>query len=130
MTGEPVTVSGKVVSWRSRVRLASVTDGTTNTFLIGEKHVLQDRFTIAVGDGSIYNGDHEWNFARVAGPSYGLARNPKDATSWNLRFGSYHPQICQFVFVDGSVKGVRVNVDTTTLSRLSVRNDDLIVPDF
>jgi hypothetical protein len=130
VTGEWVTSAGKVISWKSRVRLADVTDGTSSTFLIGEKHVTQDKFTIAVGDGSIYNGDHEWNFCRVAGPNYPLARNPKDATSWNLRFGSYHPAVCQFVLVDGSVKPIRVNLDTTTLSRLSVRNDGQPVLDY
>jgi len=123
-TGERVSTSGtKVLVWQGMVRLASITDGTSNTLLFGEKHVPLDKFGVANGDGSIYNGDHEWNFARVAGPGYPLGLSSKDQNRWTLVFGSYHPSACQFVFADGSVHGLKISMDTTTLGRLAVRDD-------
>ncbi len=132
-TGEVIEQSGTLIKrWRGRVNFAKIEDGTSNTFLVGEKHVLQGKFTIGYGDGSIYNGDHEWNFNRVAGPGYPLAPNPKYATS-NAQlylFGSYHPGFCQFVLVDGAVRMIRNDISTTILQRLSVRNDGEVIPDF
>lgn len=129
-TGQYTTnPSGTVIkTWRGRVPLALILDGTSNTLLVGEKHVPQNQFTIGVGDGSIYNGDHEWNFARVAGPGYGLAKSPMDQLNWRLVFGSFHPSGCQFAFCDGSVRFLRTTTSTTTLSRLSVRNDGQATP--
>src|SRR5262249_5014358 len=42
----------------SRVNMASITDGTSNTFMIGEKHIRgpQD-FGRSPNDSSVYNGD-------------------------------------------------------------------------
>jgi prepilin-type N-terminal cleavage/methylation domain-containing protein len=130
-TGERVTTSGtKVLQWKGMVRLSTITDGTSNTLLIGEKHVPLDKFGSGNGDGSIYNGDHEWNFARVAGPGYPLALSPKDQNRWTLVFGSFHPSTCQFVFADGSVHMLKINIDTTTLGRLAVRDDGLTIGEF
>jgi prepilin-type N-terminal cleavage/methylation domain-containing protein/prepilin-type processing-associated H-X9-DG protein len=132
MTGQVLTqpTYPVITAWRGRVNFQGITDGTSNTFLVGEKHVPRSKFTIAVGDGSVYNGDHEWNFARVAGPGYPLAQSPTDMTNWNWVFGSYHPGVCQFVMCDGSVRQVPVSISTDVLSNLSARNDGNVVPDF
>ena len=42
---------------------------------------------------------------------------------WFERFGSNHPSVCQFSFVDGSVKSISNNIDFETYHRLSLRND-------
>ena len=140
MTGLIVSQSSSTViaQYNGRVRLAMLTDGTSNTMLVGEKHVPRIYFNIAIdtasgsarGDGSIYNGDHEWSFCRVAGPSHPLRRGPNDTAGNTNDFGSYHPNICQFVFADGSVRMLSVTADTATLSRLSVRDDGLPTGDF
>ena len=46
---------------------------------------------------------------------------------WARKFGSWHPGTCQFVFYDGSVRSVRVNIDTTNLRRFAVRNDGEVI---
>ncbi len=127
-TGQsPQIVSGSLVKYTSIVNLVGITDGTSNTFLIGEKHVPPQFYGVGVGDGSIYNGDHEWNFARIAGPSYPLAQGPTDTNRWQWIFGSNHSGIVQFALCDGSVRGFNVNTDTTTLGRLSSRNDGQVI---
>jgi prepilin-type N-terminal cleavage/methylation domain-containing protein len=115
-----------ITRWASRTKFQSITDGISNTFLIGEKHVPHGAWGTSVGDGCLWNGDPEnQNAGRVAGTSYLLAHTP--TTPYNIQFGSYHPGICQFVFCDGTVRAIPSSIDGTTLSRLAVRNDNLPV---
>jgi prepilin-type processing-associated H-X9-DG protein len=125
------TSGGRATSWQSVTRFMSITDGLSNTFLVGEKHVpplLLGRSTNNEGDGSIYNGDWPESFGRSAGNGYGLARHQNDV--YNRNFGSWHPGVCQFVFCDGSVQARAVGTPTSTLERLSQRDDGLPVPSF
>jgi prepilin-type N-terminal cleavage/methylation domain-containing protein len=119
-----------ISSWSSYTAFKDISDGLSNTVFVGEKHVPLGQFGREDnGDGSIYNGDPtNFNAARIASPARTLARSPSDP--FNIQFGSYHPGICQFVLGDGSVRPITVSVPGTTLSRLSVRNDGEVVPDY
>ncbi|HEY7157712.1 MAG TPA: DUF1559 domain-containing protein [Gemmataceae bacterium] len=126
-----------VASWRSMTAFKDVTDGLSNTLLIGEKHVLMNEFgQQAAGDNSIYNGDDIHAIVRVAGTQLPgpidrpLASSPWDSYRPDERFGSYHPGVCQFVLCDGSVRLIANAVDIQTLTRLAVRNDGLPVGDY
>jgi prepilin-type N-terminal cleavage/methylation domain-containing protein/prepilin-type processing-associated H-X9-DG protein len=107
---------------------SDITDGLSNTVFLGERHVPEGQLgTLAGQDTSVYNGDQAWHCcARVGGPGYGLARSTDESVNQN--FGSYHPGTCQFVFGDGSVRGLSVQIASTVLQRLCVRNDGQIVP--
>jgi prepilin-type N-terminal cleavage/methylation domain-containing protein/prepilin-type processing-associated H-X9-DG protein len=125
--------NGQLASSRSQTSLASITDGTSNTLLAGEKHVPQSKFGQSGpswGDGAIYNGDFPRNFCRIAGPpSFSLGQGPDDLTGpWHCRFGSYHPGVCQFVYADGHVAALDNQTDLTVLQRLAVINDGQTVP--
>ena len=112
---------GSIQSFKGLVPLTAVTDGTSNTLLMGEKHVPLASFGVANGDGSIFNGDHEWNYCRIAGAGYALTTNPTDTASWNLRFGGSHGGVVMVAMCDGSVRGLAVGTDTTTLGGLASR---------
>jgi prepilin-type N-terminal cleavage/methylation domain-containing protein/prepilin-type processing-associated H-X9-DG protein len=114
------------------IPMATIADGTSNTFLVGEKHSVMSKWGQSgksFGEGSIYNGDFPRNFSRIAGPpSFSFGVGPDDLSGpWHCRFGSWHPGICQFVFADGHVASVSNSVDMATLQALAVRNDGLAV---
>ena len=124
-----------VTSWRSRTTFASITDGTSNTFFVGEKHVEPTMFGQGLEDSSVYNGDNTFPFSRVAGQhdasSLPLAPFPTyNEQAPRFKFGSYHPGVCQFMMGDGSVRAIPVSINIDTLTRLAVRNDGLPVGDF
>ncbi len=125
--------SGRI-KWESNVSFRMISDGLSNTFLAGEKH-------IPVGaderQGSLYNGDNQNNCARATGLRVPLASSDQDLTQCPKTrgcrrqsgpcicdtFGSWHPEVCQFVFADGHVATIRSNTDPAILDRLAVRND-------
>jgi prepilin-type N-terminal cleavage/methylation domain-containing protein/prepilin-type processing-associated H-X9-DG protein len=135
-----------VVSYTSYTRFADIVDGLSNTLLIGEKLVrLGHLGQKNDGDAAYYSGfgyrtaqrsagwypnDHSINpITCLNDPScskhlHPLGRHPLDSTTgFDHRFGSWHPGVCNFVFCDGSVHGLSVDIDIETLRRLAVRND-------
>ena len=115
-------------TWRSRTAFRDLTDGLTQTFIIGEKHIRPSRYVIAPEDGAIYNGDHPGNFSRCGGPGSPLAKSP--TAPYQTNFGSSHHQMCNFLLADGSVRGVNVLIATDILGRLTVRNDNEIISEY
>lgn len=128
-TTDPATIpfgnfappNAQLKTWRGRTTFQSLSDGTTNTILVGEKHVRPDRFGIAPEDGAVYNGDHPGNFSRPGGPGNPIARTVNEP--YNNNFGSAHTGICNFVMGDGSVKSIDVLISTEVFGRLTTRND-------
>jgi prepilin-type N-terminal cleavage/methylation domain-containing protein len=106
------------------VRLAEITDGTSNTILIGEKHVQSGQFGQANNDCCIYDGSNICA-NRSAGFNYPLAQSINDP-AW--KFGSYHTAICQFVFADGSVHSLVVSIDPFALECLANIKDGQPLP--
>ncbi len=124
--------NSQIVSTQSRTKLRDVTDGTSQTFLVGEKHVPLSMFGQSGptwGDGSIYNGDFPRNFSRIAGqPKFNLGTGPTDLNGpWHCKFGSYHAGVCQFLFTDGHIVALSTSIDLNVLNRLAVRNDGIPV---
>ncbi len=137
----------RITTWSGVINIASITDGTSNTLLAGEKHIRPGSREGKNEDRSIFSGNNPNTYSRLAGippagvpqtnnvTQYPLIQREDDNTmatstppgdyNSNTSFGGPHPGICMFVFCDGSVKGVRNTVDLETLTRLAVRNDGL-----
>ncbi len=139
-TGARSSLDTIVETWKPRVRFADITDGTSNTFLFGEKHIRQSQLSGRSEDRSVFNGDLETGpVSREAGHIRSatgqidsasirpLAKGPNDAFLPSNVFGSYHPGICQFVLCDGAVRNVSVTVDNEVLARLASRMDGQVV---
>jgi prepilin-type N-terminal cleavage/methylation domain-containing protein len=134
-SANPQVNNGQLVSSPSLNSIMSISDGTSNTLLAGEKHVPQVYFGYSGpvpsipgqpnGDGAIYNGDYPRSFIRIGGnPSFNLGQGPNDTSGpYHCKFGSYHPGVCQFVVADGHVTSVSNSIDMNTLQSLCVIND-------
>ena len=113
-----------------------VADGLSKTLFVGEKHVPTDYFGINQhGDSSAYNSDNLLISARVAGPGYGLVRNPDwndyyHGTGWNLYFGGPHIGVCLFVFGDGHVVGLGTDINETVLGYLATKDKGEVIPNY
>jgi prepilin-type processing-associated H-X9-DG protein len=109
---------------RPGATFAEISDGLSNTVFAGEKHVPLGRYTEpGVGDGPAYNGDKGHSFRPLGGSSL-IVRVP---TATTRGFGGLHPGVCNFLMGDGSVRGLRNNLDGRTLGRLANRHDGQVV---
>jgi prepilin-type N-terminal cleavage/methylation domain-containing protein/prepilin-type processing-associated H-X9-DG protein len=120
---------GRSPGWVDKVRLADVTDGLSNTALIGEMHVPRGKLSTVPDNGPAYDGGRFYHMSRVAGVGVPLAAGPDDYVFGLgvFAFGSWHSAGVGFAFADGHVTTLRPTVDTETLARLCHRSDGLPV---
>jgi prepilin-type N-terminal cleavage/methylation domain-containing protein/prepilin-type processing-associated H-X9-DG protein len=101
--------------------MREVTDGTSNTFLVGDKHIYQKGLNNpSYGDGGCFNGD-KGHSHRAVGTTIPLSKGPADATA--RAFGSWHPGVTNFVMVDGSVRSVSNSTNPQLLGWLAGKDD-------
>jgi prepilin-type N-terminal cleavage/methylation domain-containing protein len=118
---------------QSRTTFASVTDGLSNTSLLGEKHVASNGLgkQANASDGS-YAFWHvsDWKtWMVIRNSKFVLGRGPSDNTGdYRKKLGSWHPGICQFLLGDGSVRAISNTIDTDTLLHFADRRDGLVKP--
>ncbi len=122
-----------VVYYRSEIGFKNITDGSSNTYLVGEKYINSDAYDYSVTDfgenQSAYNG-FEWDNTRL---SHYNSANPNDETyvpqpdqpgvSQYHKYGSAHPGGFHVVMCDGAVKAVSYDVDLLLHSYLGSRFD-------
>lgn len=116
--------------WKNRIRMDDVSDGTSNTLLVGEMHVPAGQENKAPFNGPAYYGRLFTNFARIAGPGVPLAHGPDDVRAIEYSFGSNHPGGSQFALSDGSVRLISTSINSKILGRLANRADQLPVGVF
>jgi prepilin-type N-terminal cleavage/methylation domain-containing protein/prepilin-type processing-associated H-X9-DG protein len=121
--------------WKPRDTFARITDGLSNTALIAEKHITthylgqccRDNHGPDGRDGYIYwnrsNGNPYYGEYWVAGSvDLGLARSPLEGEGLNVNaapaLGSWHPGVCNFLFADGSVHALTVDLAPSILQSL------------
>lgn len=119
--------------WDARSKISMITDGTSHTVVIGEKHIARgelNRGGSAGGsaDGNLYisqqTGWYESHSVRQTDHVNGLGRGPQDNRPNRYHtFGSWHPDVCLFVFVDGAVKALNTATGLSVLRRLGDRRD-------
>lgn len=105
----------------SRIDDRSVADGLSNTIAIGERHIppvpvgtavaMQD---YAVGDTAFLSGDCRLSI--LASAAGGISARHDDPAIG--KFGSSHPGIAQFVFLDGRVVAIDDTIDGSELLAL------------
>lgn len=111
-------------------RLANLTDGTSNTILIGEKRM--DRLNL----GNHQSDDNEgysagWDHDTMRRVNIQPAVDSANGSGWGEeRFGSAHVDAFHVLMADGSARSLSYNLNLATFIRLGVRNDGEVVGEF
>ncbi len=123
---------------RSQVRMADITDGASNTFLIGEKYINLDHYTDGKDQGddeTMYCGD-DLDLLRWTGIIGTVGNSAENNLPVQDRsaigegnhvqwFGSAHANAFNMSFCDGSVGTINYSIDAEVYRRLGNRNDGL-----
>jgi prepilin-type N-terminal cleavage/methylation domain-containing protein len=112
----------------SKVRGAQVTDGLSKTFAVGERHIPPPDPSAGVnlahfqqGDTAFFPSDTPHVVFRDT--ARGLADNEEATDKSNRKFGSKHPGITQFVFLDGHVEAIANLTEPLILKMYSAIGD-------
>jgi prepilin-type N-terminal cleavage/methylation domain-containing protein len=108
---------------RSRVPMALVRDGSTNTYMLGEKYLNPDHYATGLDNGdneNAYSGD-EYDLIRW-GLRSPLPQRDRPGLGHVSIFGSAHPAGWHAVFCDGSTRLVRFSIDPAVHESLANRN--------
>jgi prepilin-type N-terminal cleavage/methylation domain-containing protein/prepilin-type processing-associated H-X9-DG protein len=122
ITSDPLPGTAR---WRDRVRPADVSDGLSQTILLGEAHVPRGRLSRPPENGPAYDALDFFNCARVGGVGVPIAAGPDDTVAGMgvFAFGSWHPGGCPMAFADGRVDVLAAETETDVLGRLCNRHD-------
>jgi len=123
--------------FRSQVAVRDITDGTSNTYFVGEKYLNPDFYYNGEdhGDNEFLfcgydNESHrltwcnEGNLADPANLYYAPKQDTPGEENW-LRFGSAHASGFNMGFCDGSVQSMSYSIDVAIHHRLGNRKDNL-----
>jgi len=109
-------------------RFGSISDGSSNVIMIGEKHIKLGTLGDPITDGMILSASENQTYHRRGGASWPLAANPLAVV--NNQFGSWHTGTVQFAFGDGTVRAIANSVPGTTIGLLANISDGQPVPSF
>jgi len=112
------------------VRIADITDGTTNTLLVGEKRMNRALLgTRQIDDNQGYtcgfNYDTIRKTTRPPAPDYSAPVGDGGGL-----FGGSHTGSVNFVLADGSVRTIPFSINAKIFRYLGQRNDGQVIPDF
>ncbi len=142
--GEPTDDTGNgegIFFCLSKIRIADITDGTSNTFAIGER---ASTLAMATWTGAVPNGMVK-NLSHVPGSVDGEAgvftvghtgtaiegQTPNNGLGYVDDFSSLHPGGVNFLFADGSVHFISNNIDPVIWVALGTRaGGEVVGADF
>jgi len=129
-------------------KLADIIDGTSNSFLVGEKCLPWSRFGVDGADNEMWNNsgwDEDciryhfvpssdfYNSGNGYGAAalFGVCSNPSSpntgGTVWRRMFGSSHPGGVNMLMCDGSVRNIKFTVNAGAFRKLSVIDDQEVL---
>ncbi len=110
----------------SEVKAAQISNGTSNVIFAGEKYEQPEYYSYSAGTNpaadneNMYVGmDNDISRSTYYPP---MQDRPGFSDGEVTRFGSAHPQSCNFAFCDGSVHSISYAVDPATFNSLGRRN--------
>jgi hypothetical protein len=131
-----------VIHYHSDITIAQITDGTTNTYMLGEKFLSPDMYEVAeastrgYGDNQGAWAGFEWDNHRVAwhnsstfGPEdYQPRQDRSGVDNPNIyAFGSAHAASMHMAMCDGSLQSISYDIDRDVHRYLASRLDGQVV---
>jgi prepilin-type N-terminal cleavage/methylation domain-containing protein len=126
--GELFTFTGIMARDGGTSSIRDITDGTSNTFAVGESlFEACDWFTWPNPNGTTAGSNIPINY-KVTRHNYN-AGDFQDSNNWRVGFGfkSQHPGIVQFLFADGRVSSIKESINRITYRSLSTRGKGEII---
>jgi prepilin-type N-terminal cleavage/methylation domain-containing protein/prepilin-type processing-associated H-X9-DG protein len=123
-------------------RIANVTDGLSNTIFVGERHTrthMSTTFPHPAARGAFWADSFNLYskgaaYARVTNlylqPDYDLCASQINANYCKYGWGSLHPGGINWLFGDGSVRNLTINIDMNLFVALSTIAGGEVLPDF
>jgi len=111
--------------------MADLSDGTSNTIMVGEKQCNITVLGTSGGDNEAWENsgwdqDHVRFGQSVPQPDY-LHPNNTQPTFWSVRFGGSHPGGFAAVMCDGSIHFFKYTVDAASWLRICLINDGKVI---
>ena len=110
----------------SMIRIADVSDGTSCTFLIGEKYLdpqhYYDGYELSDNEHAFMGENHDI----IRGTTYDVLQDTEGYQSL-YNFGSAHANGFHMAFCDGSVNLINYQIDQDTRNRLGMREDGKVI---
>ncbi|MBN2217526.1 MAG: DUF1559 domain-containing protein [Pirellulales bacterium] len=113
--------------------VTDVTDGMSQTYLVGEKYLTPDAYydgSSSADNQSPYNSNQRDNI-RFAAATNGLVfyrpAHDQPGNDMHWCFGSAHPGVMNMAMCDGSVHAIHYDIDPITHRRLANRQDGQVV---
>lgn len=119
---------------RSLVTIAQISDGTSNTYMLGEKYLPPDAYFNGQDRGdneSMYSGANDdicrsTFYAPSSGPTHTPMQDTEGYAS-QYRFGSAHASGCHMALCDGSVRVVSYSINPEAHCYLGNRKDGFVI---
>lgn len=134
LSGKLLTSIATGVSFgRSEIRMAEITDGTSNTYLLGEKYLNPDYYEGPVSNTQLDPGDDEGALNGFNGDQYRFANASyyplQDRAGYPAyeRFGSAHSGAFNMGLCDGSVRSISYEISAATHECLGNRGDGKVI---
>jgi prepilin-type N-terminal cleavage/methylation domain-containing protein/prepilin-type processing-associated H-X9-DG protein len=113
----------------SSVSMKGIIDGSSNTFLVGERQMSSRGFTGAIWMRAVHTTEDVLFGAAVVG-TCGKKVRINDYRSRVIGFSSMHPGGAQFLMADGAVRFISEELENTTYQNLADKDDGNVTPNF
>jgi len=114
------------------IRISEMTDGTSNTLLVGEKRMNRHYLgqTGRSDDNEGYTGGNDWDTMRNTGHPPGPDTNEPSTERGFASFGSSHSGGFNVAMADGSVRLIGFTIDAELFARIGTRAEGTPVEEF